>query len=104
MTLIARYLSLGELSDNKAEAYKIQVQVARFSLINSQLYKRSLCEPYLKCLIYQQGQYILAELYNGICENYPDDGTLAHKAHTQGYNWLTMHVDVAAYVRRCDCC
>ena len=50
ITPIARYLSLGELSDNRAEAHKIQVQVARFSLVNDQLYKRSLGEPYLKCL------------------------------------------------------
>ena len=35
MTLVARYLSSGELSDNRAEAHKIQVQAARFSLINS---------------------------------------------------------------------
>ena len=42
MTLIARYLSSGELPDNRAEAYKIQVQAAQFSLVNGQLYKRSM--------------------------------------------------------------
>ena len=35
MTLVARYLSSGELPDNRAKALKIQVQAARFSLINS---------------------------------------------------------------------
>ena len=34
MTPVVRYLSLWELSDNRAEAHKIQVQAARFSLIN----------------------------------------------------------------------
>ena len=29
-----RYLSSGELSDNMIEAHKIQVQAARFSLVN----------------------------------------------------------------------
>ena len=56
MTPIVRYLSLRELKDNRAEAHKIQVQAARFSLINSQLYKWSLGGPYLKCLTHQQGQ------------------------------------------------
>ena len=37
MTPIVRYLSLGELLDNRAEAHKIQVQAARFSLVSSQL-------------------------------------------------------------------
>ena len=60
------YLSSGELPDDKIEAHKIQVQEARFSLANGQLYKRSLDEPYLKCLTSQQGQYILVELHKGI--------------------------------------
>ena len=50
MTPVVRYLSSGELPDNRANARKIQVQAARFSLINGQLYKRSLGGPYLKCL------------------------------------------------------
>ena len=50
ITPIVRYLSSGELSDNRAEAHKIQVQAARFSLVNGQLYKQSLDKPYLKCL------------------------------------------------------
>ena len=47
---IMHYLSSGELPDNKVEAHKIQVQAARFSLVNGQLYKRSLDGSYIKCL------------------------------------------------------
>ena len=53
MTLIVYYLSSGELSDSRTEAYKVLVQATRFSLMNGQLYKRSLDEPYLKCLTTQ---------------------------------------------------
>ena len=104
MTPIASYFSSRELLDNRAEAHKIQVQTARFSLINDQLYKQSLGGPYLMCLTYQEGQYILAELHNRICGNHPSGRTLAHRAHTQGYCWSTMRVDVTTYVRRCDRC
>ena len=82
LTPIVSYLSLGELSDDKAEAHKIQVQAAWFSLVNEQLYKRSLGVPSLKCLTQQQGQYILAELHEGICGNHPSGRTLAYRAHT----------------------
>ena len=82
MTPIGRYLSSGELPNNRADARKIQVQAARFSLINGQLYKRSLGGPYLKCLTQQQRQHILAELHNGICGNHPNGRTLTHRAHT----------------------
>ena len=101
ITSIVHYLSSGELPDNRTEARKITVQAARFSLINNQLYKRSLGGPYLKCLTLQQGQYILVELHNGICGNHPDGRTLAHRAHTQGYYWPTMRADAIAYVRKC---
>ena len=53
LTPIMHYLSSGELLDNKIEAHKFQVQTARFSLMNGQLYKRSLDMSYLKCLITQ---------------------------------------------------
>ena len=64
---IIRFLSLVEIPYNNIEAHKIQVQKARFSLVNRKLYKRSLDGPYLKCLNTQQGQYVLAELHEGIC-------------------------------------
>ena len=50
MTPIIFYLSSGELLDSRVKARKIQVQAARFSLVNRQLYKWSLDDPYLKCL------------------------------------------------------
>ena len=53
LTPIMRYISSGELSDNRIEAHKIQVQAARFSLMNGKLYKRSVDGPYLKCLTTQ---------------------------------------------------
>ena len=104
MTTIVRYLSSGELPDDETKADKIQVQVARFSLVNEQLYKRSLGGPYLQCLTQQQRQYILVELYEGICENHLSGKTLAHRAHTQGYYWPTKWTYAAAYVKKCDHC
>ena len=99
-----RYLSSGELSNNRIEAHKIQVKVARFSLMNGQLYKQSLAKPYLKCLIAQQGQNVLVEIHEGICRNYLCGRTLTHRAHTQGYYWPTMRADVATYVKKCVRC
>ena len=55
MTPVVRYLSSGELPDNRAEALKNTVQATQFSLINNQLYKRSQGGPYLKCFTQQHG-------------------------------------------------
>ena len=93
-----------QLPNERDKAHKIQVQSARFSLIDGQLFKRSLGGPYLKCLTPEQGQYVLAELHEGICGNHPGGRTLAHRAHAQGYYWLTMRADAASYTKKCDRC
>ena len=104
MDPIARYLSMGELPNEKDKAHKVRVQSARFSLVDEQLFKRSLGGPYLKCSTTEQGQFVLAELHEGICDNHPGGRTLAHRAHTQGYYWPTMKSDVVDYVQKCDRC
>ena len=70
MDPIAQYINKGELPNKKDKARKVQVQSAIFSLIGGKLFKQSLNEPYLKCLTTEQGQYVLAELHEGICGNH----------------------------------
>ncbi|RVW67702.1 hypothetical protein CK203_063383 [Vitis vinifera] len=47
-----------------------------------------------------KGQYVLAELHEGICGNHTGGRSLAHRAHSQGYYWPTMKKDAAAYVQK----
>ena len=98
MDPIVQYINTGELPNERDKAHKIQIQSVRFSLVNGQLFKRSLDGPYLKCLTTEQGQYVLVELHERICGNHPGGRTLAHIAHTQGYYWPTMRSDAANYV------
>ena len=85
-------------------SHKIQIQSARFTLVDGQLYKRSLGGPYFKCMTPEQGQYVMVELHEGICGNHLGGRTLAHRVHTQGYYWPTLKSDAANYVRKCDPC
>ena len=55
MDPIQLYISKGELPTDRGRAHKIQIQSATFSLVNRQLYKRSLGGLYLKCLTPEQG-------------------------------------------------
>ena len=104
MDPIAQYIKTGELPNERDKAHKIQIRSVRFSLVNGQLFKRSLDGPYLKCLTTVQGQYVLAELHKEICGNHLGGRTMAHRAHTQGYYWLTIRSDAADYVQKCDRC
>ena len=85
MDPVRLYIVTGELPNDRSRAHKVQIPSARFSLVDRQLYKRSLGGSYLKCLTSEQGQYVLAKLHEGICGNHPGGRTLAHRAHTQGY-------------------
>ena len=104
MDPITLYLSTGQLPTERNKAHKLQIQAARFSLIDGQLFKRSFDSPYLKCLTLEQRQYVLVELHEGICGNHLGGRTLAHRAHTQGYYWPTMKANAADYTRKCDRC
>ena len=55
MDPILLYIATEELPVDKSRAHKIQIQSTRFSIIDGQLYKRSLNGPYLKCLTSEQG-------------------------------------------------
>ena len=104
MDPISQYINTGEIPSEKDKDHRVQVHYARFSLIDGQLFKRSLNGSYLKYLTTEQGQYVLAEFHEGICGNHPGCRTLARRAHTQGYYWPTMKSDVVDYVRKCDRC
>ena len=56
------------------------------------------------CLTPEQGQYVLAELHEGVCGNHSGGRTLAHRAHTQGYYWPTIKSNVVNYVKKYDPC
>ena len=101
---IALYLSTEQLPTKRDKAHKLQIHAAKFSLVDGQLFKRSLGGSYLKCLTPEQSHYVLAELDEGICGNHPSGRPLAHRAHTQGYYWLTMRADAVNYTRKCDRC
>ena len=49
MDPIRLYIATGELPNDKDKAHKVRIQSARFSMIDGQLYKRSLGRLYLMC-------------------------------------------------------
>ena len=66
MDPIRLYIATGELPNDRDKDHKVLVQLARFSMIDGQLYKRSPGRLYLMYLTPEQGQYVLAELHEGI--------------------------------------
>ncbi|KAL6321503.1 hypothetical protein AAG906_019683 [Vitis piasezkii] len=55
-----KYLKTRELPKDGKQAHRLCIQVAHFTLIKDQLYKRSFGGPYLNCLSELETKYVLA--------------------------------------------
>ncbi|XP_075654862.1 uncharacterized protein LOC142625037 [Castanea sativa] len=79
MAPIVAYLKEGKLPDNKEDARKLKVKVARFVLIKDVLYKRGFSRPYLRCLGRREADYVMREVHEGVCGNHSGLRSLVHK-------------------------
>ena len=90
ITPIFYYMQNDTLPRDKDTSQKIKATSARFTIIQGNLYRRSFSGPYLTCVKPSQVKTILSKLYEGKCRNHSRARSLAHKAITTGYYWLTL--------------
>ncbi|KAL5581391.1 hypothetical protein UlMin_013833 [Ulmus minor] len=79
MTPIIGYLLRGELPRNKVEAQTLRMRAARYTYLAGQLYKRGYSNPLLKCIMADQGLYVMQEIHEGVCGNHAGKRSLLHK-------------------------
>ena len=79
MDPIVRYLRIGVLPTDASVAHKIKHMAPHYTLVDKQLYKRSLSLPLLKCLLPFEAKYALQAVHDGLCGNHLGGRALAHK-------------------------
>ncbi|XP_020225462.1 uncharacterized protein LOC109807355 [Cajanus cajan] len=104
MDEIMNFITTGKEPEEALAAKKIRTQAARYSVIGNTLYRRGFSTPLLKCVDSEQAEYVLREVHEGICGFYLGGRTLAAKVLRVGYDWLTLKVDCANFVKRCIQC
>ncbi|XP_074373945.1 uncharacterized protein LOC141714319 [Apium graveolens] len=104
MTPIHNYIRRGIFPEDKLQARCLRYQDAKYVEYDGVLYKRGFNQPLLCCTDLEEGNYILREVYEGICDNHSGGGSLALKVHRQGLYWPTMKEDAFKFVRSCDRC
>ncbi|KAL2242652.1 UNVERIFIED_CONTAM: Retrovirus-related Pol polyprotein from transposon [Sesamum indicum] len=67
---IVRYLRDGILPADPIAARRLKMRTPRFTLINEQLYKRTVEGPLLKCLDPERAEYVMREIHEGSCGNH----------------------------------
>lgn len=103
MDPLVAFLKNGALPEYRIKAEKVRRKAPRFWLSEEQkLYKRSHSSPYLLCIHLEGVEILLEELHEGICGSHTGGRSLAHRALTQGYWWLSMQKSSQEYVKKCD--
>lgn len=80
MDSIILYIRNGKFLADKRHARKLNCQAARYSLLNGVFYRRGFTFPLLRCLNHEEADYVLREIYDGICGNHFGPWSLAFKA------------------------
>jgi ribonuclease HI len=73
-------------------------------VVNGELYKSRVTEPWLRCITSKKGVELLKEIHSGFCGAHIGTRALASKSIKQGFYWPTINIDAKKLVRECEAC
>jgi hypothetical protein len=85
--LIILYLQGHYHPSDHNEAKRLKHRSRDFTIVNSQLYKKGISQPMLKCITEIKGLELLREIHNGTCGSHSGPRALAAKVILQGFYW-----------------
>jgi hypothetical protein len=85
----SNYFITGDLPQDKTEARRFQRRAQAYTIINSELYKRSMSGIFKKCVETEEGHELLKEIHQGECEHHVSSKALVAKAFRHGFYWTT---------------
>ncbi|XP_020208945.1 uncharacterized protein LOC109793890 [Cajanus cajan] len=100
ITPIQKYIVNGELLADPMEAKKLRTQATRYFVVAGGLYRRGFSAPLLKCIDNHQADYVLREIYEGICGSHSSERTMAAEVLRAGYYWPTLKGDCVEFVKK----
>nr|XP_051201853.1 uncharacterized protein LOC127315400 [Lolium perenne] len=98
------YLERQILPMDEAKARAIVRRCKSFTIINNELYKRSVSGVFQRCVDTTEGRNILRDIHAGDCGHHVGARSIVAKAFRHGFYWPTAHEDAVALVRSCAGC
>src|SRR3954447_21344968 len=83
------YLINKEIPDDPVEARRIIRRSKAFSIINKELYKRSITGILQRCVTPEEGRIILKDMHEEICGHHASCRAIAAKAFCAEFYWLS---------------
>ncbi|KAM0850427.1 hypothetical protein ACQ4PT_053095 [Festuca glaucescens] len=98
------YLERQVLPMDETEARMIVRRCKSFTIINQDLYKRSIFGVFQRCVTAEEGGKILRDIHAGDCGHHAGARSIVAKAFRHGFYWPTAHADAVELVRACVGC
>jgi hypothetical protein len=100
----SNYLITGDLPQDEAEARRLQRRAQAYTIINSELYKRSVFGIFQKCVKPEEGKELLKEIHQGECGHHASSRALVAKAFRHSFYWPMALRDADQLVKHCNSC
>jgi ribonuclease HI len=97
--LIGHYEPQEELEEKR-----LKQRARGYTVVNGELYKSGVTEPWLRCITSEKDLELLKEIHSGFCGAHIGTRALAGKAIKQGFYWPTINIDAKTLVRQCEAC
>ena len=78
-----------ELPEDVVEARRITRRSKAFTIINGELYKRSISKVLQRYIAPEDGKAIVLDIHAGICGHHASSRALVAKAFRAGFYWAT---------------
>jgi hypothetical protein len=89
---------------DELEEKRLKQRARSYAVINGELYKSGVTEPWLRCITSGKGVELLKEIHSGFCGAHIGKRALAGIAIKQGFYWPTINIDAKILVRKCEAC
>jgi hypothetical protein len=78
---------------DELEEKRLKQRARGYAVVDKELYKSGVTEPWLRCITSEKGVELLKEIHSGICGAHIDTRALAGKAIKQGFYWPSINID-----------
>ncbi|KAK1648041.1 hypothetical protein QYE76_065846 [Lolium multiflorum] len=101
---IKEFLINGTLSIDENESRRIQRRSKAYTIINGEVYKRSVTGVLQRCVEPEEGKEMLEEIHRGECGHHASSRALVAKVFRHGFYWPTALDNAEDLVRKCNGC
>jgi hypothetical protein len=89
---------------DELEEKPLKQRASGYVLVDGELYKSEVTEPWLSCITSEKGLELLKEIHSGFCGAHIGTRALASKAIKLGFYWPSINNDAKKLVQECEAC